>query len=78
MELNQLKEVFDAGSLKSAVITLAAMQKGYNVLFINTKDKAISMTAQRSVDESPRVFKTLDAAAASIEKVGFKKIQITL
>lgn len=78
MELNQLKEVFDSGSLKSAVITLAAMQNGYSVLFINMKGKAISMTAQRSVDERPRVFKTIDAAVASIEKVGFKKIQITL
>lgn len=78
MELNQLKVVFDTGSLKSAVITLAAMQNGYNVLFIDMKGKAINMTAQRSKDEKPRIFKTIDAAVANIEKVGFKKILITL
>jgi len=78
MELNQLKAAFEAGSLKSAVITLAAMEKGYSITFINRKDKAISMTSQRSDSHLPRIFKSIDAAVANAEKVGFKKVTVEL
>lgn len=78
MELNQLKVVFDSDSLKSAVITLAAMQNGYSVLFIDRKNKVINMTKQRSDKDEPRIFKSIDAAVANIEKVGFKEIMIKL
>lgn len=78
MELNQLKVVFDAGSLKSAVITLAALEKGYNITFIDRKNKVINMTAQRSDSHDPRVFKSIDAAVANAAKVGFKKVTVEL
>ena len=78
MELNQLKVVFDTGSLKSAVITLAAMQNGYSVLFIDRNNNVINMTKQRSDKDEPRIFKSIDAAVANIEKVGFKEIKIKL
>lgn len=78
MELNQLKIAFDSGALKSAVITLAAMENGYSVLFISIKNKVINMTKQRSDKDEPRVFKSIDAAVANIEKVGFKEIKIKL
>lgn len=78
MELNQLKAVFDAGSLKSAVITLAALEKGYSIIFIDRKNKVINMTSQRSDSHSPRVFKSIDAAVANARKIGFKEVVVQL
>ena len=39
MELFELKNVFDAGGLKSAVVTPAPLEKGYVLMVMDTKKK---------------------------------------
>jgi hypothetical protein len=78
MELKELKIIFDSGALKNAVVTPVPMADGYNVHFMDSKNKVINMTAQRCKKEEPRIFKSIDAAVANIKKVGFKNIQIAL
>lgn len=76
MELSELKMVFDAGGLTSAVVSNAVMSRGFILIFNDKNKNAIAMTSQR--DESPRVFKTIDAAVRNAEKVGFMKIVVDL
>lgn len=76
MEFLELKTVFDAGGLISAVICRAPLGVGYILIVKSKAKKDIIMSSQR--DESPRVFKTVDAAARNAEKIGFKTMTINL
>jgi hypothetical protein len=77
MKLEQLKTAFDLGGLKSAVITTVPMGAGY-MLIVKDKDKRHMMTTQRSDKHEQRVFKSIDAAVANAEKIGFKEINVDL
>ena len=49
---------------------------GY-ILIAKTVNKNVHMmTSQREESNTPRAFKTIDAAAANAQKIGFKKISI--
>lgn len=80
MELNQLKTIFDSGGLKSVVVTPIEMKKGYLLIFKDKESNNHIMTSQRSdkLKHEPRVFKTIDAAIANANKIGFKKMAVEL
>jgi len=73
MELNELKNVFDAGGLKSAVVTRAPLQEGFIVILMDCKKKEHVMSAQRS-DSHPRVFRSITAAITNATKIGFREV----
>ena len=76
MELKELKVLFDNGGLKTVTIKRAALMNGY-ILIVKTVNKNVHvMTSQREESNIPRAFKTIDAAAANAQKIGFKKISI--
>jgi len=51
---------------------------GY-ILIAETVNKNVHvMTSQREESNTPRAFKSIDAAAANAQKIGFKKISIDL
>ncbi|EDM65394.1 MAG: plasmid replication protein RepB [Moritella sp.] len=76
MELNELKVLFDNGGLKTVTIKRAPLMNGY-ILIVKTVNKNVHvMTSQREESNTPRAFKTIDAAAANAQKIGFKKISI--
>mgnify|MGYP005988591051 CR=1 FL=1 len=77
MELFELKNVFDAGGLKSAVVTPAPLEDGYVVMVMDTKKKSHVMSAQRS-DSQPRVFKSITAAISNATKIGFREVLFKL
>lgn len=77
MELKDLVVIFDSGSLKSATIVRNVLGDGYNVFFDSKNGKHYSMTGQRTGDD-PRVFKSIDAAAQNILKVGFRNFLVKL
>ena len=77
MEVKELKAVFDAGGLKSAVVTPACMGDGYEVIVTDTKKKTIVLSAQRS-DNHPRVFRSIDAAMSTVTKIGFREVTFKL
>jgi len=76
MELYELKNVFDAGGLTSVTVARAVLSGEYILIFKNKNNQSICMSSQRS--ETPRTFKTIDAAARNAEKVGFKEITVNL
>ena len=76
MELNELKVLFDNGGLKTVTIKRAPLMNGY-ILIVKTVNKNVHvMTSQREESNTPRAFKTINAAAANAQKIGFKKISI--
>lgn len=76
MELKELKVLFDNGGLKAVTIKRAPLMNGY-ILIVKTVNKNVHvMTSQREESNIPRGFKTIDAAAANAQKIGFKKISI--
>jgi len=78
VELKELKILFDNGGLKTITIKRAPLMNGY-ILITETVNKNVHvMTSQREESNTPRAFKTIDAAAANAKKVGFMKITIDL
>jgi hypothetical protein len=77
MELNELKNVFDAGGLKSAIVTSATMQRGYIVIVTDSKKKEHVLSAQRS-DSQARVFKSITAAITNATNIGFREVLFKL
>lgn len=76
LEIKALKVLFDNGGLKSVTIKRAPLMDGY-ILIANTTNKNVHvMTSQREESNTPRAFKSIDAAAANAQKIGFKKISI--
>lgn len=78
MELNELKIVFDAGALKSATVTPAPMQSGYVLMFNDKVGVQHFMMPQRSKLNEVRIFRSIDAAIANAQKVGFKEVMVKL
>ena len=78
MELKELKVVFDNGGLKAVTIKCAPMTQGYILIAESVNKEVHVMTSQRESDNIPRVFKTIDAAAANAQKIGFQKIKLDL
>ncbi len=76
MEILELKSIFDNGGLVSASVCRAPMGKGFILIVKSKSKKDIAMTSQR--DDSPRTFKSMDAAVRNAEKIGFKKIMVDL
>jgi hypothetical protein len=77
MELSELKCVFDAGGLKSALVTPAPLTDGYMIIVSDSNRKQTTMTAQRS-NEEPRIFKSISAAITNATKIGFREVTFKL
>ncbi|NQZ87424.1 MAG: plasmid replication protein RepB [Colwellia sp.] len=77
MELNELKNVFDAGGLKSVVVTSSWMGEGFEVIVTDNKNKQHTMSAQRS-DGEARVFKSISAAITNATNIGFREVLFKL
>lgn len=78
IELAKAKNYFELGVLKDAAVLAPVLSKGWSIVFtINTPegDKLATLATQRGND---REFKTLDAAAKTIEKIGLKKFNVGL
>lgn len=76
MELKELKILFDNGGLKAVTVKRAPLMNGY-ILIAETMNKNMHvMTSQREESNTPRAFKSIDAAAANAQKIGFKQISI--
>ncbi|MGE6568154.1 plasmid replication protein RepB [Shewanella vesiculosa] len=71
-----MKSVFDAGGLKSVVITRAPMVTGYRLIFKDNHNKSFMMTAQRADKLESRVFKSMDATVTNAVKVGFNRMAV--
>jgi hypothetical protein len=78
MELKQMQVAFDAGGLISAAIVRAPLMNGYILIVKNKNGVEHVMTAQRDTAGHPRSFKTIDAAVANAQKIGFMTVNVDL
>lgn len=70
MQVKDLKLLFDAGALKKAFVFHEPMQGGYVLML----DKHV-LNAQRG---GTRIFKSIDAACETANRIGFKNIEVQL
>ena len=83
-QLKEMKLLFDAGALASCYIKHAVMQSGY-ILVVQRNKRAIAdggdavehLHGQRDL-ESPRTFKTIDAAVSTAREIGFRKVSVEI
>lgn len=75
MQELQIQTLFDAGSLKEAVITDAAFERGYILIFVQKNGERYVIEKQRGGE---RVFKTLQGAISTAYAIGFRDMQIRL
>ncbi|EPM5840936.1 hypothetical protein ACTNNG_004424 [Vibrio parahaemolyticus] len=71
-----LKERFDQGLHKEAVIVSSENRSGYHLL-VRGRGHWIAVTSARR-KRDPKVFKSLDAAASAAVKIGFTSFGIDL
>ncbi|EMJ7310143.1 hypothetical protein V7985_004857 [Vibrio parahaemolyticus] len=76
LQQSELKERFEQGLHKEAVIVSSENRHGYHLL-VRGRGHWIVVTSARKRRES-KVFKSLDAAASSATKIGFTSIGIEL
>jgi hypothetical protein len=77
MELSELKCAFDAGGLKSVLVTPAPLSEGYMIITTDSNRKQKIMTSQRC-NEEPRIFKSISAAITNATKIGFREVLFKL
>ena len=75
MQELQVKTVFDAGSLKAAIVSDAAFQEGYILIFVNKNVERYVIEKQRGGE---RIFKTLQGALSTAYGIGFRSIEVKL
>ena len=73
MQLNELKILFDSGTLKSCLIVRYMLSNEWCVQVEKKSGSPVMMNAQRV---SPRRFKSLDAAYKAASELGFRKVMV--
>jgi len=78
MELKELRIIFENGGLKAVTIKSDPLTQGYIIIAESANKEVHVMTSQRESSNVPRTFKSIDAAAANAQKIGFKRIKLDL
>lgn len=70
--------LFDAGVLAKAIVVKAPIAgKGCNLILVGTKKQQYVFASVRKYKEA-RIFKSYDGAIQMAERLGFKKIEVSL
>lgn len=75
MQELQIQTLFHAGSLKSAIVSNAALEKGYILIFVGRNGERHCIEKQRG---GSRIFRTLQGAISTAYGIGFRTIEVTL
>jgi hypothetical protein len=84
MQEKEIKILFDMGALSRCHISTNPSGKGYNALFVKTKENKASICLETRPRKSSdaintRVFKTIDSACSLIQRqIGFQSFIINL
>jgi hypothetical protein len=70
---SQLRLLFESGDLKSVTIVKVPLSEDWCLQFARKNGELVLMDSQRI---SPRRFKTLDAAFAAANGIGFQKVMV--
>ncbi|MEZ9657910.1 hypothetical protein [Vibrio sp. 10N.261.52.F3] len=70
--------LFDAGALTKAIVVKAPLEtKGCNLILVGSKKQQYVFASARKHKE-PRIFRSYDGAIQMAERLGFKKVEVTL
>lgn len=75
MQELQVKTLFDAGSLKSAIVGDAVFSDGYILIFVGKNGDRHVIEKQRGGE---RIFRTLQGALSTAYGIGFRNIEVRL
>ena len=75
MQELQVKTLFDAGSLKSAIVSDAVFSEGYILIFVGKNGDRHVIEKQRGGE---RIFKSLQGALSTAYGIGFRNIGVRL
>jgi hypothetical protein len=75
MQELQVKTLFDAGSLKSAIVSDAVFSEGYILIFVGKNGDRHVIEKQRGGE---RIFRTLQGALSTAYGIGFRSIEVRL
>jgi hypothetical protein len=75
MQELQVKTLFDAGSLKSAIVSDAVFSEGYILIFVGKNGDRHVIEKQRGGE---RIFKSLQGALSTAYGIGFRNIEVRL
>ena len=75
MQELQVKTLFDAGSLKSAIVSDAVFSEGYILIFVGKNGDRHVIEKQRGGE---RIFRTLQGALSTAYGIGFRNIEVRL
>jgi hypothetical protein len=75
VDLSAMRKLYQEGGLVAAIVTPAPMERGAWVLTVVRLDGSHEyMTIARS--ERHKIYKSLDAVGADVERVGFKEVTL--
>ena len=75
MQELQVKTLFDAGSLKSAIVSDAVFSEGYILIFVGKNGERHVIEKQRGGE---RIFKSLQGALSTAYGIGFRSLEVRL
>lgn len=75
MQELQIQTLFDAGSLKAAIVSDAVFSEGYILIFVGKNGDRHVIEKQRGGE---RIFKTLQGALSTAYGIGFRNIEVRL
>lgn len=71
MQLRDAKLFFDAGGFKSVDVVEAPMGEGYHLSLVGKKTSDTKLLNAQRGNDSPRIFKSIDAACRNAREIGF-------
>lgn len=72
VDLSAMRKLFKDGGLKSAIVTPAPMQSGWELIVVHKDGTLDYMTVARS--DRRKVYKSLESVHADAKRVGFVEV----
>ncbi|MGU9854451.1 plasmid replication protein RepB [Pseudomonas koreensis] len=72
VDLSAMRKLFKDGGLKSAIVTPAPMQSGWELIVVHTDGTLDYMTVARS--DRRKIYKSLESVHADAKRVGFVEV----
>lgn len=76
VDLSAMRNEFKKGALKTAIVTPAPMQTGWELIVVRTDGTMDYMTVARS--DRRKIYKSLEAVALDAKRVGFEELTTQL
>jgi hypothetical protein len=76
VQIKEAKIRFNAGNYKGVQVIEALFDGGYNILLTGKKESDSTLIGAQRSGDTPRLFKSIDAAVKNAREIGFLKIEV--